>query len=395
MKYAYCDCFSGISGDMLLGALVDAGLPAAVLREQLAQLNLPETLEIRVEEVHKGAMRACSVEVVAGESQAHRHLSDILQLIDDSTLSPRVKQVSQAVFQVLGEAEARVHGTPLDHVHFHEVGALDSIADIVGVAVGLEYLEVERLYASALPFGGGQVDTQHGILPVPAPATLEILARAHASLTPSPAQVELVTPTGAAILATLATFERPNLVVTRVGVGAGKHDLPWPNIFRLILGESAPESEYPLILIETNIDDMNPQVFGNVMNRLFSAGALDVYLTPAYMKKNRPGTLLGVVARREDEQALAHLVLSETSTLGLRVQPVYRYTAQREFRTVSTPFGEVPVKLKILDNRPIQAMPEYDACVRLAEEQGAPLLAVYQAAQAAGNELLGSQAERP
>jgi len=184
MKYAYCDCFSGISGDMLLGALVDAGLPAAVLREQLAQLNLPETLEIRVEEVHKGAMRACSVEVVAGESQAHRHLSDILQLIDDSTLSPRVKQVSQAVFQVLGEAEARVHGTPLDHVHFHEVGALDSIADIVGVAVGLEYLEVERLYASALPFGGGQVDTQHGILPVTAPATLEILARAHASLTP-------------------------------------------------------------------------------------------------------------------------------------------------------------------------------------------------------------------
>jgi len=150
-----------------------------------------------------------------------------------------------------------------------------------------------------------------------------------------------------------------------------------------------------LILIETNIDDMNPQVFGNVMNRLFSAGALDVYLTPAYMKKNRPGTLLGVVARREDEQALAHLVLSETSTLGLRVQPVYRYTAQREFRTVSTPFGEVPVKLKILDNRPIQAMPEYDACVRLAEEQGAPLLAVYQAAQAAGNKLLGSQAERP
>lgn len=388
MKYAYCDCFSGISGDMLLGALVDAGLPVEMLRDQLACLNLPEPMEIRVEEVHKGAMRACSIDVVAGESHHHRHLSDINELIEASTLSERVKQVSQVVFRLLGEAEARVHGTSLEHVHFHEVGALDSIADIVGAAVGLEYLEIDRLYSSPLPFSGGQVNTQHGLLPVPAPATLEILTRAHAVLTPSSAQVELVTPTGAAILAALATFERPNLVATGVGVGAGKRDLPWPNIFRLILGESTVESQYPLVLLETNIDDMNPQMFGSVMSRLFSAGALDVYLTPIYMKKNRPGTLLGVVGRREDEQILAHLVLSETSTLGLRVQPVYRYTAQREFRTVSTSFGEVPVKLKILDGRPIQAMPEYDACARLAEEKGVSLLSVYQAAQAAGNDMM-------
>ncbi|MBE0697850.1 MAG: nickel pincer cofactor biosynthesis protein LarC, partial [Anaerolineaceae bacterium] len=377
-----------VSGDMFLGALVDAGLPIETLREQLAGLKLPEQLEITVDQVHKGAMRACSVDIIAGESHHHRHLSDIRDLIEESTLSQRVKQTSLAIFQTLAEAEARVHGEEIDHVHFHEVGALDSIADIVGTAIGLETLGIDRLYSSAVPFSGGQVQSQHGLLPLPAPATLEIFVKAHAVMTPSPAQVELVTPTGAAILATLATFERPNLVVTGVGVGAGKRELPWPNIFRLILGESTTESEYPMVLIETNIDDMNPQMFGSIMNRLFAAGAMDVYLTPIYMKKNRPGTLLGVVSRREDETKLAQLILAETSTLGMRVQPVYRYTARREFRTVATPYGEIPVKLKLLDDRPIQAMPEYDACVRLAEEQNVPVIAVYQAALAAGNSLL-------
>jgi uncharacterized protein (TIGR00299 family) protein len=373
---------------MFLGALVDAGLPVETLREQIAGLALPEPVEIRAGETRKGALRATLVEVVTAESHHHRRLDDIDALIEGSRLSGRVKGASRAVFRTLAEAEARVHGTTLEQVHFHEVGALDAIVDIVGAAVGLEALGIERLYASAVPFSGGQVQTQHGTLPVPAPATLEILAKARAPMTPSPAQVELVTPTGAAILATLATFERPNLVVTGVGVGAGRRELPWPNIFRLILGESAVEAEYPLALIETNIDDMNPQLFGHVMNRLFAAGALDVYLTPIYMKKNRPATLLGVVARREDEPALAHLILSETSTLGLRVQPVYRYTAQRETRSVSTPYGEVPVKLKLLDGRPVQAMPEYDACARLAEEQGVTLAAVYMAAQQAGSLLL-------
>lgn len=388
MRYAYCDCFSGISGDMFLGALVDAGLPVEVLREQIRGLELSEPVEIRVEETRKGGLRATLVDVVVGESHHHRHLADIDALIESSRLSERVKGTSRAIFRTLAEAEARVHGTPLDHVHFHEVGALDSIVDIVSAAIGLEILEIDRLYASAVPFSGGQVQTQHGMLPVPAPATLEILAKAHALMTPNPAQVELVTPTGAAILATLATFERPNLVVTGVGTGAGKRDLPWPNIFRLILGESTVESEYPLVLIETNIDDMNPQLFGHVMNRLFAAGALDVYMTPIYMKKNRPATLLGVVARREDETALARLILSETSTLGVRVQPVYRYTAQREFRRVNTQYGEVPIKLKMLDGRPVQAMPEYDVCARLAEEQGVLLAAVYNAAMQAGNLLL-------
>lgn len=401
MKYAYCDCFSGVSGDMFLGALVDAGLPVEMLREQIGRLNLPEPVELRAEETHKGALRCTSVDVLVEEHDHHheehhheaghhhhRHLSDIVALIESSSLSGSVKRTSLAIFQTLAEAEARVHGIGIEEVHFHEVGALDSIVDIVGAAIGLDYFEIDRLYASAVPFSGGQVMSEHGTLPVPAPATLEILKNAHAVMTPSPAQVELVTPTGAAILATLATFERPNLVVTGVGVGAGKRELPWPNIFRLILGESAAEADYPLVLIETNIDDMNPQFFGNIMNRLFAAGALDVYLTPIYMKKNRPATLMGVVARRQDEPALAHLILAETSTLGMRVQPVYRYTAQREIKKVVTPYGEIPVKIKILDGRPIQAMPEYDACSALAAEQNVPLSEVYAAALLAGNSLL-------
>jgi pyridinium-3,5-bisthiocarboxylic acid mononucleotide nickel chelatase len=385
MRYAYVDCFSGASGDMFLGALLDAGVPVELLQRSIDSLRLPEPVEIRAETVRKGAMRATSADVITAESHHHRHLSDITALIDGSDLlSDAVKTTSIQIFSLLAEAEARVHGSTIEQVHFHEVGALDSITDIVGTAVGLEFLEIDRLYASALPFSSGQVQSQHGTIPVPAPATLEILARAHAPLTPSPAQFELVTPTGAAILAALATFERPNLVVTGVGVGAGKRDLPWPNILRLILGQSTPEAEHPMVLIETNIDDMNPQLFGHVMNRLFEAGALDVYMTPIYMKKNRPGTLLGVVARREDETTLAQLVLAETSTLGLRVQPVYRYTAQREFKTVQTPYGEVKVKVKLLDGRPVQAMPEYEDCLKLAQEQGVPLAQVYTAALAAG-----------
>ncbi len=398
MRYGYVDCFSGASGDMFLGALIDAGVPVAALQAAVDALRLPEPVAIRAQTVHKGSMRATQAEVIAAESHHHRHLADITALIDAADLSERVKTTAARIFTLLGEAEARVHGAPIESIHFHEVGGLDSIADIVGTAAGLEYLGIDRLYASALPFSSGQIQTQHGVIPVPAPATLEILSRARAPLTPSPAQTELVTPTGAAILAALATFERPHLVVTGVGVGAGQRDLPWPNILRLILGESAPEAEFPLVLIETNIDDMNPQLFGHVMQRLFDAGALDVYLTPIYMKKNRPGTLLGVVARRQDEPTLARLVLTETSTLGLRVQPVYRYTARREFQTVSTPYGEVRVKIKFIDDRPAQAMPEYEDCARLAQAAGAPLAEIYAAAQAAARSaagLLESDEPRP
>ncbi len=388
MKLAFCDCFSGISGDMFLAAMIDAGLSPQLLNESLTQLKLEEHVEVQVEEVHKGALRATQITVLAPHSHHHRHLSDIQSIIGDSPLPDPVKTNALKTFQVVAEAEARVHGSPIDHVHFHEVGALDSIADVVGAAVGMHELGIERLYASALPYGSGQVNSDHGPLPLPAPATLEILARGHAPLVASPAQSELVTPTGAAILAAHATFERPDMVLTRVGVGAGRKDLPWPNVLRLMLGESPAAVNQPVVLMETNIDDMNPEFFGSVMARLFAAGALDVFMTPIYMKKNRPATLLGVVARRSDEAELAKIILSETSTLGLRVQPVYRYEAQRELRSVQTPYGKLNVKVKLLDGRAVQAQPEYEECQAAAQAHNVPVGEVYLAALLAGKDVL-------
>ena len=380
MKIAYADCFSGISGDMFLSALLDAGLPLDVLRNGIEKLHLPEKVELNLLETHKGALRAAMLEVIVPQSHHYRHLSDILDILSASQLSEHVRQTTASIFNLLAKAEARVHGESVEQVHFHEIGALNSIVDVTGAVIGVEALGIERLYASSLPYGSGTVNSEHGTLPLPAPATLEVLRLAQAPLTPSPAQVELVTPTGAAILATLATFERPNLTVTGLGVGAGKKDLPWPNIMRLIVGEAPSSGNSEMIQIETNIDDMNPQIFGHVMQMLFAAGALDVYLTPIYMKKNRPATLLGVIARRQDESTLAELILRETTTLGLRVQPIYRYEAQRDFRLVHTLYGDLNVKLKIINGQVIQAMPEYDDCVRLANENGVSLADIYAAA---------------
>lgn len=410
MKVAYCDCFSGISGDMFLGALVDAGLPVDVLNAQIARLNMPERPRVCVSTVMKGPLRAAFAEVVEDHDQGHSHdhdhnrdhdhqhthshnaadapshahsrnLASITQLIEASDLSERVKRTSRAIFRRLAEAEASVHGTSIEEVHFHEVGAVDSIVDIVGAAIGLEYLGIERLFASALPMVSGQVNTQHGLLPLPAPATLTLLAAAKAPVVPSEARVELVTPTGAAILATLATFEQPAMSIIGAGIGAGRREMPWPNVMRLIVGQSGPETGGGLVQIETNIDDMNPQVFGFVMNRLFAAGALDVFFAPVHMKKDRPGTLLGVIARRADEPALARILLEETSTLGVRVLPIeHRHEAQREMRLAQTEYGEVPVKVKLLDGVAAGASPEYDVCARLAAEKGVPVRRVIEAA---------------
>ena len=301
MKIAYADCFSGISGDMFLASLLDSGLPLETLQAGIDQLNLPEKVELRLAETHKGALRAADLEVIVPESHHHRHQSDIVDILTNSRLSDKVKGSTTKIFTLLAEAEAHVHGEPVEAIHFHEVGALDSIVDVTGAAIGLEALGIEHLYASPLPYGTGMIDSSHGQLPLPAPATLEVLRSAHAPLTPSPAQAELVTPTGAAILSALATFERPAMTITALGVGAGKHDFPWPNVMRLIVGEVPQNEPSEMVQIETNIDDMNPQFYGYVMEKLFAAGAKDVYLTPIQMKKNRPGTLLGIIANRQDE----------------------------------------------------------------------------------------------
>ncbi len=380
MKIAYTDCFSGISGDMFLASLLDAGLPLDVLQDGIDKLNLPEKVELKLTETHKGALRAADLEVIVPHSHHHRHLSDILDILSASRLSDQIKQTAGRVFTLLAEAEAQVHGEPVEHIHFHEVGALDSIVDVTGVVIGLEALGIERLYASPLPYGTGTVNSAHGQLPLPAPATLEVLRSVQAPLIPSAAQVELVTPTGAAILGTLATFERPEFTLTATGIGAGKRDLAWPNIMRLMVGETPTAEASKMVQLETNIDDMNPQFYGHIMEKLFAAGALDVFLTPIQMKKNRPGTLLGVIAFRRDEAALAELILRETSTLGLRVQPISRYEAQREFRQIRTAYGELTMKLKILNGKVIHSVPEYDECVRLADQNSVPLTEIYQSA---------------
>lgn len=384
MKIAYADCFSGISGDMFLAALLDAGLPFDVLKDGIEQLNLPEKVELRLTETRKGALRAANLQVIAPRSHHHRQLSDILEILANSHLSETAKQTTARIFTLLAGAEAQVHGEPVEHVHFHEIGALDSIADVTGVVIGLESLGIERLYASPLPYGSGTIPGEHGLLPLPAPATLELLRLAQAPLTPSSAQVELVTPTGAAILGALATFERPALTITAVGIGAGKRELPWPNVMRLIVGESPASGVSEMVQMETNLDDMNPQFYGYIMEKLFAAGARDVFLTPIQMKKNRPGILLGIIANRQDEAALADLLLRETTTLGLRVQPIQRYEAQRAFRQVETRYGVLTVKQKLINGKVIQTMPEYDDCLRLARENGVSLAEIYAAIPPSG-----------
>jgi len=388
MTVLYCDCFSGISGDMFLGALLDAGLPLDYLSDHLKHLHLAEFKDVTVERVHRGALAAALLnleiqeDLGGSEHSTHHHerrLGDIEKLIESSDLPGDVKHTSSKIFHRLAEAEAKVHGCSIQEVHFHEVGAVDSILDIVGAAVGLHYFNISSVYASPLPLGTGQVQTQHGMLPLPAPATLELLRLAQAPLVASPANHELVTPTGAAILSALAAFKQPNIQLKQVGIGAGRRDLAWPNVLRILIGEESVTAGRHLE-IETNIDDMNPQVLGHVMARLFQAGALDVYFTSIFMKKNRPATKLSVIAREEDEDNICNLILRETSTLGLRVTRIWRREAEREMRNISTIYGEVPVKLKFMDGEIIQATPEFEICVRLAEAVGVPVQHVLQEA---------------
>jgi pyridinium-3,5-bisthiocarboxylic acid mononucleotide nickel chelatase len=386
MKIAYCDCYSGISGDMFLGALIDAGLSLDDLRGGLAELGLNQAFRLEAQEIRKGSLRATQFKVVlTGEEPAYeRNLKAITGIIQGSRLPQKVVEQSLAVFQRLAEAEARVHGTPIEQVHFHEVGAIDAIVDICGAVLGLHQLGIEKLYASALPLGAGKVKSAHGEIPLPAPATLELLTSANAPIYSRQTEMELVTPTGAAILASLAEFNQPEMRLQQTGTGAGERELPWPNVLRIWIGESRAEAQSGLRLLETNIDDMNPEFYGHVMAMLFEAGALDVYLTPVYMKKNRPGTMLSVIARGQDETRLAQLMLLETSTFGVRVQPISRYEAGRSIAMVSTIYGEIPVKLKIVEGEIISATPEYDVCSQLALQHQTPLATVFNAALEAG-----------
>ncbi|HGE71909.1 TPA: nickel pincer cofactor biosynthesis protein LarC [Candidatus Poribacteria bacterium] len=379
MNIIYCDCFSGISGDMFLGAMVDAGLPLDVLKNNFQKINLPEFRDITVKKVRKGALIATQIDfdlVKVHLNHEHRSLSSILEIIKTSGLSDGIKQKAIDIFTTLGDAEAKIHGIPLEEVQFHEVGASDSILDIVGAAIALDFFNVKQVYASPIPLGSGMITTQHGLLPLPAPATLELLTRSKALIVPKEIQQELTTPTGAAILATFAKYEQPAMRLEKIGIGAGKQEFHWPNVLRVLLGEEIT-SQTNHIEIETNIDDMNPQFYASVMKHLFDNGALDVYFTPIQMKKNRPGIKLSVIALKQNEAVLTQLILRETSTMGVRVKEIWRHKAVGEMQRIKTRYGEVTVKLKRLNGKVIQASPEYEDCLALAEKLNIPVADIY------------------
>lgn len=376
---AYLDLPAGLSGDMFLGCLVDAGWPLDALRASIAALNLPpDSWQLRAEQVLRGPLRATLVHVDTQETSQHRHLSDIRALIQRASLPAAVQADAIGAFTRLAHAEAQVHGEPVEQVHFHEVGALDAIIDIVGAAAGVHGLGIERLYASGAPLGSGWTDSAHGRIPLPAPATLALLVAAQAPTRPSPGPGELITPTGAALLAHYARFEQPELRLTASGVGAGQRDPAWPNVARLWLGE--PLAAGALVEISTNIDDMNPELYGAVSQRLFAAGARDVWLTPVQMKKGRPGVVLSALAPAALESTLCDLLLRETTTLGVRVHAVHRHEAARAQGVVDTRYGPVQVKIKRIDGAVWGAMPEYDDCLRVAEAAGVPVRLVYEEA---------------
>lgn len=378
---AYFDCFSGISGDMTLGALVDAGVDPEALKAEVAKLGV-DGYDLRFERVEQHGITGTHavVELDPAVRQPNRHLSDILSTLDGSTLPPAVRRRASDIFRTLGEAEASVHGVAVDHVHFHEVGAVDALVDVVGSVAGLELLGAREVFCSALPSGKGTIKAAHGILPVPAPATLEIMARAGAPTRSVDVEAELVTPTGAAIVATLATFRQPDMRVRSVGYGFGTRQLPWANALRLWVGEEIDEKSprEETSLIEANLDDMPAESLGYAMERLFSAGALDVYFTPIQMKKNRPATMLSVIASLDMEREMASLVLRETTTLGVRISRTSRITAKRRVETVETGFGPIRVKVKVFEGNTSYS-PEFEDCARVARERGLPLPGVIQA----------------
>jgi len=377
MKLAYFDCFSGISGDMTLGALVDAGCGVEYLRAQLRGLQVPGW-ELTAEKIWKHGVAATYVKVMAEEQSKVRSLSAILEILQKSELAPQVRERAAAIFTKLGAAEARVHDVPLEKVHFHEVGAVDAIVDVVGACIAFHALGIEQFACSALNVGGGTAKMAHGILPVPAPATANLLQGKPTYS--NGAQTELVTPTGAAIVATLCDSfgPQPLMSVIAIGYGAGTTDLEGqPNVVRIMIGEGEERTvagfDEEIAVIEANLDDMNPQIYGYFLEKALAAGALDVYTTPVQMKKNRPGTLLTVLCKPQDTNALMSLIFAETTTFGARAYRAQRRTLPREFVCVATNFGDVRIKISRVNGRILHVAPEYDDCRKLAVQKNVPL----------------------
>ncbi|MBM3239731.1 nickel pincer cofactor biosynthesis protein LarC [Candidatus Poribacteria bacterium] len=441
MKIAYFDCFSGISGDMILGALVDAGVDGEALQSELLKLKLQDyslnftksikhgitgtKANVRIleeaeshhhehaDDEHNGEHAGAIHEVIVERSEhthdelSHSHitsrfLSDIFTLIDESNLNQRIKNTTKAIFDRLAAAEAKVHGVTKDTVHLHEVSAVDSIVDIVGAVIGIDLLDIEEVYASPISLGSGFVRCSHGVMPVPVPGTLELLVGVPVRQTNI--RKELVTPTGAAIITTLAKGfgAMPQMTIDKIGYGAGSRDLEeQPNLLRVIIGEKKEDSslspfqrgagglfkeaggcydEDKIIVLETNIDDMSSEIYGYLMEKLFPLGALDVFFTPIFMKKNRPATMLNVLVEQQNLENIVNFILAETTTFGVRFYEVERQKLQREFMTVKTQYGDIRVKMGKVGDKVIKAVPEYEDCKKLAEANGVPVRKVYESA---------------
>ena len=387
-QIAYLQCPTGIAGDMFLGALVSVGVPLQYLIDNLASLNIVDEYQLREEKVIKNGQSATKIHVDLNHHHHHhhRHLSDIEQLINQATLPIKVKDNSLAIFRTLASAEAKVHGTSIDKVHFHEVGATDAIVDIVGTCLGLDYLDVKELYCSSLPTGGGFVKAAHGKLSVPVPAVLELWQTRQVPVYSNGIEKELVTPTGAAIVTTLAQDfgEPPQMKLNKIGLGAGNLDLAIPNILRLWLGqsESHPHLEKVAVL-ETQIDDCNPQIFGYLFEELLKIGARDVFTQPVMMKKNRPGILLTIICDLEQIDMCEEIIFRETTTIGIRRQIQKRSILERNIETVNTKYGQIRVKIAHQQGKIINIQPEYEDCVRLAREYNVPFNSIFLTAKTA------------
>jgi uncharacterized protein (TIGR00299 family) protein len=380
MKILSYDCFSGISGDMNLGAMIDLGVDPGYLIDELKKLNLAGW-DLQVQKDQRHGITGTKVTVIqTGHEHAHRHLSDLEKIINDSALNIKTRDLSLKIFMTIAQAEAKVHGTTIDHVHFHEVGAIDSIIDVVGAAICYNALNVDAVHVSTVELGGGFVKCDHGILPVPAPATAEILQRIPVKM--DGVDFEATTPTGAAILATLGTDFEPGLAIkiekTAYGVGHRENNSV-PNLLRVFLGETSANkgSGHDALQLECNIDDMNPEFFEYISDRLFKAGASDVFFSNIMMKKGRPGILLNVICETELADSVKNIIFTESTSLGIRTFPFRKDTLARKFETITTIYGGINIKRSYYNGNEVSCKPEYEDCRRVAAEKGIPVKEVY------------------
>ncbi len=396
MKIAYFDCFSGISGDMTVGALLDAGLKVEILEKELKKLGL-SGYQLEVNKVVKKGISATQFKVKIKEEGVERRFKDILAILKKSKLDKEIKKETEKIFFNIALAESKIHRKDIDEIHFHEVGGLDSIIDITSAVIGIKKLGIKEVYSSALPLGKGFVECAHGVIPVPAPATLELLK--NIPTYGGRVESEMITPTGAAIIGTLAKSfeERPLMKIERIGYGAGEKEFSIPNLLRVSIGEKILKDENlkdgyisdEAVLIETNIDDMNPEFYDYIMDRLFSKGALDVFLTPIQMKKNRPAHMLSIIVYEQNLKEMLEVLFSESTTLGVRLREIKRLRLAQQNFIAKTKYGKMRVKVGMFKGEIKNVSPEYEDCKKIAKQHRVPLKTVYDEAKKVAYEKLG------